>query len=367
MTVWGLGGELTRVDLKLQRWLDLAFHRGQSVAYFELRGHPTGSLGPPDRLLLYRVSYSKTQSHLVSPKKFSIMKRCFHALACLLSVSLLHTSLHNRIAAQETTAQRSPLQILLVAGGCCHDYGTQTKLLKEGIEKRIQAEVTVVYNSSTTTETRFEIYESDNWAKGYDVVIHDECSANVIERPYVDRILAAHKAGVPAVNLHCAMHSYRWGDFRSAVEPGADNAGWYEMLGVQSTAHGPKTPIEVRFVDSQHPITKGMKDWTTNDEELYNNIRVFDQSTALTTGDQLQTPSKKELQTNPQAEERKARAVVAWTNIYGPKQTKIFCTSLGHTNETVGDDRYLDLVVRGLLWTTGNLTADGKAVAALAK
>ncbi len=296
------------------------------------------------------------------------MKRPLQAIALLLlSLALVFTSTAKQTSAQESTGNPSPLKVLLVAGGCCHDYATQTKLLKEGIEKRIKAEVTVVYNSSTTTETTFEIYESDDWAKGYDVVIHDECSANVIERPYVDRILAAHKSGVPAVNLHCAMHSYRWGDFRTAVEPGADNAAWYEMLGVQSTAHGPKTPIDVTYVDGEHPITIGLKDWTTIDEELYNNIRVFGQTTALTSGEQIQAPTKKDLQSDPQAQPRTANAVVAWTNEYGPNKTKIFCTTLGHNNDTVGDERYLELVVRGLLWTTGNLTKDGKAVAALTK
>ncbi len=259
------------------------------------------------------------------------------------------------VDAQESKTADRKLNILLVAGGCCHDYPTQTKLLKEGIEKRMNAEVTVVLNLSKTTETTFEIYESDDWAAGYDVVIHDECSSNVTARPYVDRILKAHRNGVPAVNLHCAMHSYRWGEFRNPVDPGADNASWYEMIGVQSTAHGPKTPIEVSFSNSAHVITQGLESWTTIDEELYNNIRVFDGTTPLVTGKQLVQPSKKELKDNPQAVAKEASAVVAWTNTYGPNKTKIFSTSLGHQNETVADPRYLDLVVRGIQWATGKL------------
>ena len=51
--------------------------------------------------------------------------------------------------------------------------------------------------------------------------------------------------------------------------------------------------------------------------------------------------------------------MVAWTNEYGPRKTRIFSTSLGHNNDTVGDARYLDLICRGLLWTTGNLAPDG--------
>jgi hypothetical protein len=28
-----------------------------------------------------------------------------------------------------------PLRVLLVAGGCCHDYATQTRILEQGIER----------------------------------------------------------------------------------------------------------------------------------------------------------------------------------------------------------------------------------------
>lgn len=262
-----------------------------------------------------------------------------------------------------TTSKKkvAPLKVLLVAGGCCHDYAKQTKILKEGIEKRINAKVTIVYNPDTSTKAKFEIYESDDWAKGYDVVIHDECSASVTDGVYVKRILAAHKNGVPAVNLHCAMHSYRWGDFRKPVEVGADNAGWYEMIGVQSTGHGPKLPIEITYADSKNPIVSGLKPWTTVNEELYNNVRVFPGAEVLASGAQAQKPRNQKAKAN--AKPRIDKAVVAWTNQYGPKKTKIFSTSLGHFNETVADERYMELVVRGLLWTTGNLTKDGKPTA----
>jgi type 1 glutamine amidotransferase len=295
-------------------------------------------------------------------KSFPIRLATIAVFTCLLMSTRVSTG-----EEKESATASKPLKVLLVAGGCCHDYATQTKLLKEGIEKRINAEVTVVYNPSTTTKTTFEIYESDDWAKGYDVVIHDECSADVTEQPYVGRILAAHRNGTPAVNLHCAMHSYRWGDFRQPVDPGAENAGWYEMIGVQSTAHGPKTPIEVTSTDSAHPIMQGFENWTTIDEELYNNVRVFDGTTALISGKQLTAPNKKELEKNPNAPSKESVAVVAWTNEFGPNKTRIFSTSLGHQNETVGDDRYLDLVVKGLLWSSGNITDEGKPTAAYVK
>jgi type 1 glutamine amidotransferase len=252
-------------------------------------------------------------------------------------------------------ADPKPLEVLLVAGGCCHDYAAQTRLLKAGIEERVLANVTVAYNPDTTTKARFAVYEKDGWADGYDVIIHDECSADVTDGPYVERILAAHRAGKPAVNIHCAMHSYRWGEFRKPVEPGAGNAGWYEMIGLQSTGHGPQFPIAVAY--ESHPITKGLADWTTINEELYNNIQVMPTAKPLAIGVQpVPAPQGK-----PDAQPGEAQAVVAWTNEYGPNKTRIFSTSLGHNNDTVGDDRYLDLVCRGILWAAGRLAADGTA------
>ncbi|MFU8893721.1 MAG: hypothetical protein ACNA8L_08845 [Luteolibacter sp.] len=37
----------------------------------------------------------------------------------------------------------------------------------------------------------------------------------------------------------------------------------------------------------------------------------------------------------------KQEAVVAWTNLYGPKKTRVFSTTIGHNNETVADARSL--------------------------
>ena len=52
---------------------------------------------------------------------------------------------------------------------------------------------------------------------------------------------------------------------------------------------------------------------------------------------------------------QEASAVVTWTNDFGG--TRVFSTSVGHVNETVADDRYLDLVTRGILWSCDKLNA----------
>ncbi len=221
--------------------------------------------------------------------------------------------------------QVKPLKALLITGGCCHDYGKQKELLKQGIEARAHAVVEVVYSADTSTKARFDVYEKPDWAKGYDVVIHDECSSDVKDMPYVKNILKAHKEGVPAVNLHCAMHCYR---------TGTDD--WFAFVGIQSNSHGPQLPIAVKYLDKSHPITQELQDWTTVNEELYNNIRVLDTAQALARGKQADNDY-----------------VVSWVNQYG--KTRVFSTTLGHNNDTVGDSRYLDLVTRGMLWSCDKL------------
>src|SRR3954447_4449378 len=81
-----------------------------------------------------------------------------------------------------------PLKALLITGGCCHDYAKQKEILKQGIEARANVDVDLVHTDDKTTSARFSIYENSDWAKGYDVVIHDECTSNVTDMPYVQNI-----------------------------------------------------------------------------------------------------------------------------------------------------------------------------------
>ena len=181
-------------------------------------------------------------------------------------------------------------------GGCCHDYAKQKDILKEGLEQRTFIKVDIAYTNDSSTRARFDVYKNPDWASGYDVIIHDECSADAKEMPYVQNILAAHK-NIPAVNLHCAMHCYR---------TGTDD--WFKFIGIQSSAHGPQEPIAIHFVDANNPITAGMSDWTTIKEELYNNIKVFETATPLARG--RQTVKQRD------GTSKDVESVVAWGNQY---------------------------------------------------
>jgi hypothetical protein len=256
---------------------------------------------------------------------------------------------------QVTFAQDKPkpIRALLVLGGCCHDYAKQKDILAKGIAERANVEVTIAYDPDKTTKHMNPVYEKDDWASGYDVIIHDECSADVTDAKVVERILKPHKEGLPGLVLHCAMHCYRTEGWN---KKGAPATPWFEFTGLPSTGHGAQIPIELTFMDTTSPITKGMANWTTIKEELYNNTV----GGVAPTGNPL--VKGKQISKDKAGKEVATENVVVWTNRYAGK-ANVFGTTLGHNNETVADARYLDLITRGLLWSTGHLTDDGKPVA----
>lgn len=252
------------------------------------------------------------------------------------------------ISAAYSYSAPAPLRVLLITGGCCHDYAKQKDILKKGIEERANVTVDQVHTDDKSTKPPLAILGNPDYAKGYDLVIHDECAADISDPATVEGVLKPHRDGIPAVNLHCAMHCYRIGDPNDPVTPGTPHGYWFEYLGIQSSRHDAQKPIAIHFTDSQGPIARGLSDWTTINEEHYNNVHVFESAHEIARGKQVLGSKTNDF-------------VVVWTNQYGPKKTKVFCTTIGHNNATVEDPRYLDLVTRGVLWATGHLNKDGTA------
>ena len=232
----------------------------------------------------------------------------------------------------------APLKVLMVCGGCCHDYAVQKKLISEGVSKRIHAEFTIRHvdaKEAASREHKASVYSSADWAKGFDLVVHSECYGAVKEVDFLERIVAPHRAGLPAVFLHCSMHSYRMSD-------AADQ--WRELIGVKSTSHEKYRPLTVRTILGTHPVMRGFPDgWVTpKGDELYKVEKFYDSATALA---------------KAYGEDTKQEHPIVWVNQNGGIRS--FSTTLGHGNEVVETKEYLDLVARGILWVSGKLKEDG--------
>lgn len=225
-------------------------------------------------------------------------------------------------------AAPQPIKALLVTGGCCHDYDNQKNLIKAGLEERALIEVTVVHQGGSTTDTKIPLYQDPNWAKGYDVILHDECFAGVTDPAWTARVLKPHQEGVPGVVIHCAMHCYR-----------DKTDQWFKFCGVTSHRHGAHYPHEVLNVDAEHPIMKGFgAAWANPQGELYHIAKLWPDAHSLGVAKN---------QENGNSE------TCVWTNQYG--KARVFGTTLGHHNETVSADKFLDLLTRGTLWACDKL------------
>jgi type 1 glutamine amidotransferase len=229
-----------------------------------------------------------------------------------------------------------PLKALLITGGGYHDYEKQKTILTEGVSARANVEWTIVHDTSKDDSHRLPLYEDPKWAEGYDVVVHNECFANITDAAFIGKVVDAHKNGVPAVVVHCTMHTFR----------ALKTDDWHEFLGVTTVRHGRQHPLEVKNLKADHPIMKGFPEtWTTGNEELYWIVKVWPGTTVLAQAKAEDDPAKKD-------------NAVIWEHTLG--KGRVFGTTLAHNNRTMGDPVYLDMFTRGLLWACDKLDESGK-------
>ena len=219
----------------------------------------------------------------------------------------------------------SAVDVLLVTGGCCHDYEFQTKAMQLALkEYGLKVRWTVVNDGGTGTEAEIKLYDSPDWASGFDVVIHNECFAKTTDPEYIRRITTAHHAGVDAIVIHCAMHTYR----------DAEIDDWRQFLGVTSRRHDHQSRYPVKVLKAEHPIVASIPDgYVSATDELYVIEKTWPNTTILATS---------------QSEKTKMDHPVFWLNRYG--QANVFGTTYGHSNDTFEDKVFLEVLCRATEW-----------------
>ncbi len=133
-----------------------------------------------------------------------------------------------------------------------------------------------------------------DYGMGYDAIVYNFCLADARDLEAMTNLMAQTlEHGVPALLLHCAMHSW-WDTFKRGSEiPGHDNHGaraseslverwkssnpdqpfplWGDFTGIASTSHGPQSEIALEKV-AEHPALRNVPDgYETPETELYNN------------------------------------------------------------------------------------------------
>ena len=240
--------------------------------------------------------------------------------------------------------------------GFWHKYAEQTQELRTGLSQYANVDLTVVGKKQADT---LDTMNTENFSNGYDVIVYNFCLAENNDYDMIHNMISQSRDnGIPAVFIHCAMHSFRstsdslswWDNWRTrwarwqwqVANFGEDFPHWWEFTGVDSVKHDWKRSV-VATQASNHPITALLpQEIDSPRDEVY-------QVTA-TTGDL--TPLYTAYSPQTRREE-----VVAWTRV--ENGTRLFGTTLGHDSNTQNLGSFLNLVGNGILWVTDHLNADG--------
>ena len=240
-------------------------------------------------------------------------------------MSLSGTSLFS----QNSTKAGQRIRALLVTGGCCHDYEAQKEITMGTINSGTQFDIEwdIRFPGIKDYAAVEAFFSNPKWSEGYDIVIHNQCYANMGDDAFIEKVFTPHRNGLPAVVIHCALHSFRANK--------AAHLKWHEFCGAASARHGPKHPFKVELLEPEHEALSGMANWTTPAGELYYVHKVFPTATPL-----AHSKSNKTGEMN----------VNIWANEFGSNKTRVFGTTIGHHNETMMQAEYMNMLSRGFTW-----------------
>lgn len=237
------------------------------------------------------------------------------------------TPIETDSAAADDSVDIDPLNpalraLILTSPGVYHNYEQQTQDIGRGIVERAN----VRFDVSLAEPDR---WRTTDFSLGYDVLIYNICMADNQDAALIANMRRqTEELGVPAVFIHCTMHSFRETDL------------WWPLLGLQSKAHEPLRPLR-QIQDGTHPILTGIpEDWVLPEDELYINLDFIGQRLLSTVGEDGEAHT------------------TAWIAYHG--LTPVFGTTLGHSEETLKNTAFHQLLANAVLFVTGNLTADGQ-------
>ena len=219
---------------------------------------------------------------------------------------------------------KPPLKVLILTSpGVYHNYEQQTQALAYGIAEHVNVRFDV-------SLAELERWKTTDFAQGYDALIYNLCMADNQDNALIANLRRqTEQLGVPALVIHCTMHSFR------------ETNLWWPMFGLQTKAHESLRPL-AQIQAAPHPILQGIpNDWTVANDELYINNQFEAQTLLSVIG------------------EDNKHHTTAWLAYQGT--TPIFGTTLGHSDETLNDPAFGRLIANALLFVTDNLSDQGIA------
>lgn len=112
---------------------------------------------------------------------------------------------------------------------------------------------------------------------------------------------------------------------------------WSDLVGIPNRGFGyyHDQEINITVADAEHPITRGVRDWTMVDETYTLDEPIDDVHILLTTD-------------HPQS-----MHALAWTHAFG--KARVFCCELGHDAQAFDHPRFRTVLGRGIAWAAKQL------------
>lgn len=220
-------------------------------------------------------------------------------------------------------AAAGKIKVLVIVGG--HDF--ETNQFHKVFQDNAGITFEVVEHPKAYARLRPDAVNA------YNVIVLYDMWQKITEQAKAD-FVSALQSGIGLVSLHHSIADYQqWPEYEKIV------GGRYYLEktmvnGVekpQSTwQHG--VTIKVQVADDQHPVTRGVKDFTIHDE-AYGKYDMGAGSHALLTTE------------NPLCAKN-----VAWAKTYGP--ARVAYIQLGHDHYAFEDPNYRRLVANAIQWTS---------------
>lgn len=237
------------------------------------------------------------------------------------------------------------LRALIFSGRNNHDWRSTTPFLKQLLLRSGRFDVRVEEEPAGTTGATLAAY--DVLVLDYNGPRWGEATEKAMEE-FVKSgkgLVVAHGGSYAFTGLEVLGDGHKKTGIKQPAWPEyLKMIGGYWTEGPPKTGHAPLHSFQVKLVDSQYPITRGMKEtfWAT--DELYHNQRMQPEAHILATAfdePKLGGTGKDE--------------PILWTVDYG--KGRVFYTALGHDLAAMQESGFMDTFVRGAEWAaTGNVS-----------
>lgn len=225
--------------------------------------------------------------------------------------------------------KEEPIKLLILSGSNNHEWQSTTPFLAKIFTESGKFSVAITEKPDTLKANDLKVYGAivSNW---------NSWPNNDLRWPAEteNALLSFVENGGGWVTFHASTSAfYKWPEFRDI-----STAAW-----IDSTWHGEISTVEVQISNNEHPVTKGLSNFTILDELWVNAARneTFQILGTSTNAD----IAAKGIENQPSI----------MVSHFG--KGKIFHTTLGHNVQTMENKAFQTLILRGTEWAaTGKVT-----------